>query len=322
MEKSTYLTTHPTNLYDFIHLSVMLLDLIPTYTDEKKGSLRDVWAKSIEELSRDQDQKKILSFLCKCGIIAIDEKDKKVHVGVPNEFVLLQVKKFFHKGLKKAISVSYNPQFTLDYHVYTPFQRPNNDLQIDMKKLLKIKLPKQEAKELKNNTSQSSKLASQFGIKISPHYTFNNFVTGAHNNFALSAAKAVAETPGKVYNPLFIYGSVGLGKTHLMHAIANHILQNSPDRNVLYLPATKLIDEIISAIRKNKLNNLMRVFDDIDVLLIDDVQFLADKDKTQEIFHNIFNEFHMKNKQVILTSDRPPKELNNIEARLKSRFAL
>jgi chromosomal replication initiator protein len=107
-----------------------------------------------------------------------------------------------------------------------------------------------------------------------------------------------------------------------MQSVGNAIMQNDPAKVVLYLPVGKLIDEIVSAIKANKLQNLIKKFDDVDALLIDDIQFLANKEKTQEIFHNIFNDFHMKKKQVILSSDRPPKELTNIEPRLKSRFGL
>ena len=139
---------------------------------------------------------------------------------------------------------------------------------------------------------------------------------------AFSAAKAVAEQPGSAYNPLFLYGNVGLGKTHLMQSIGNEIMERYPDKVVVYFPATKLIDEIISATRTNKLSNLYKKFEGVDVLMIDDIQFLAEKEKTQEIFHTIFNDFQSQKKQVILSSDRPPKELLHIEPRLKSRFAL
>jgi chromosomal replication initiator protein len=107
-----------------------------------------------------------------------------------------------------------------------------------------------------------------------------------------------------------------------MQAIGNEIMQTDPKKVVIYLPATKLVEEIVQALRQNKMSNLMRKFDEVDVLLIDDIQFLADKDKTQEVFHNIFNDFHMKKKQVIISSDRPPKELLHIEPRLKSRFSI
>lgn len=138
---------------------------------------------------------------------------------------------------------------------------------------------------------------------------------------AFAAAKSVAEKPGENYNPLFLYGNVGLGKTHLMQAVGNEIMQNYPEKVVIYLPTTKLIEEIVQALRSNKLEAFYKKMANIDVLLIDDIQFLAGKDKTQEIVHNLFNDFQMKKKQIILSSDRPPKELLHIEARLQSRFA-
>ncbi|HCB51955.1 TPA: hypothetical protein DEP21_05340 [Patescibacteria group bacterium] len=125
-----------------------------------------------------------------------------------------------------------------------------------------------------------------------------------------------------MYNPLFLYGNVGLGKTHLMQAIGNEIIHQHTEKVVVYLPATKLIDEIVSAVRSNKLPNLYKKFEEVDVLMIDDIQFLAEKEKTQEIFHTIFNDFQQQKKQIIISSDRPPKELIHIEPRLKSRFSL
>ena len=172
------------------------------------------------------------------------------------------------------------------------------------------------------NKTIKKELSNYFGILFDSKFTFDTFVVWATNNIAFSAAKAVVANPGQAYNPLFLYGSVGLGKTHLMQAIGNEVISKFSDKVVVYLPVTKLIDEIVTAIKGNKLSNVIKKFDEVDVLMIDDVQFLAGKDKTQEIFHNIFNDFQLKNKQIILSSDRPPKELVHIEPRLKSRFAL
>lgn len=274
----------------------------------------------IEHLSKQHDTKKILSFLAKCGIVSIDDAQKLVYLGVPNEFVLTQIKKFFAKDLQTAIEQMFNPHFKLQYSVYQDFQgNEQHPLQISMKQLQQ-ETKKADIKQL--DPSITSKLQDYFGILFDSKYQFHNVVVGSHNNLAFNAAKAIADKPGQIYNPFFMYGSVGLGKTHLMQAIGNHIIKQFPDKVVVYLPTSKLIDEIIESIKKNKLNTLLKKFDDVDVLLLDDVQFLADKDKTQEIFLNIFNEFHLKKKQIILSSDRPPIHLNNIEARLKSRFGL
>ncbi len=299
----------------------MLIDVVDQYDAEKKALFRGVLERTLLHLAQQQDQKKILSFLCKVGILDLDEHDKVVVFWVPNEFILTQVKKFFAKPLKEAINEVYNPHFSVKFVVYSKFASNNNDLLVDIKKLLNIKEIKKS--ELKSEKSIiKSELSEFFGILFDPKFTFDTFVVWATNNIAFSAAKAVAAKPGQSYNPLFLYGNVGLGKTHLMQAIGNDIIAKHPDKVVVYLPTSKLIDEIVTAIKANKLTNVLKKFDDVDVLLIDDVQFLADKDKTQEIFHNIFNDFQLHQKQIILSSDRPPKELVHIEPRLKSRFAL
>jgi chromosomal replication initiator protein len=295
----------------------MLLDLTENYTPEKKAYLTDLRTKVILHISTQHDHKKLITFLPKAGIINIEDLDKKVYLGFANEFALTQAKKLFNKSLKEAVHELYNPQFDIEYIIYPPFSN-GSALLIDLKKILNIK----DTPKSSEPTEIKSALSSYFGILFDPSFRFDNFIAGANNQFAFSAAKAVAENPGTAYNPLFIYGNVGLGKTHLMQAIGNEITSNDPKKTAIYLPATKLVEEIVQALRQNKMNTLMRKFDDVDALLIDDIQFLADKDKTQEVFHNIFNDFHMKKKQVIMSSDRPPKELLHIEPRLKSRFSL
>lgn len=298
----------------------MLIDVVQQYDTEKKKYLKDLREKVILQLSTQQDHKKIVTFLSKAWIINIEDIEKKVYIGFANDFMLSNAKKIFNKSLKEAIQTVYNPQYTVDYIVYPPFSN-GSDLLINLGDLLNIKAT---AKTQSDPISKSLKdeLYDYFGILFDPSFRFDNFIAWANNQFAFSAAKAVAENPWTAYNPLFIYWNVGLGKTHLMQAIWNEIIQNNPDKVIIYLPATKLVDEIVWALQHNKMTTLMRKFEDVDALLIDDIQFLAWKDKTQEIFHNIFNDFHLKKKQIIISSDRPPKELTEIEPRLKTRFAL
>lgn len=299
----------------------MLIDTISEYDSEKKQYLLDLWERTILAIANQFDHKKILAFLGKVGVIDIDEGKKEIVIGVSNDFILTQVRKNFSKALKEAVQSTYNSQFGIRFVVYPPFSNAQHELLTDLKKLLNIQEEKStKAPKLEKNLK--SQLGQYFWILFEPSYRFDTFVAGANNQFAFSATKAVAETPGTAYNPLFLYGNVGLGKTHLMQAVGNEIMQNFPEKVVIYLPATKLVEEIVQALRMNKMSNLMKKFDEVDVLLIDDIQFLADKDKTQEVFHNLFNDFHMKKKQVIISSDRPPKELLHIEPRLKSRFAL
>lgn len=156
---------------------------------------------------------------------------------------------------------------------------------------------------------------------LNPRFTFDNFVIGPSNRFAYAASLAVAESPAKAYNPLFIYGPVGLGKTHLMQAITHQIRIHHPGANISYLSSEKFTNELIDAIRHRSTNQFRQKYRNIDVLLIDDIHFIAGKESTQEEFFHTFNALHNNRKQIIISSDRPPKEIANLEERLVSRFA-
>lgn len=155
---------------------------------------------------------------------------------------------------------------------------------------------------------------------LNPKYTFETFVVGNNNRFAHAAALAVGNEPGKSYNPLFLYGGVGLGKTHLMHAIGNRILENNQKSNILYVTSEKFTNQLINAIKDNKTEIFRNKYRNIDVLLIDDIQFIAGKDRVQEEFFHTFNTLREDGKQIIISSDKPPRDIEFLEDRLKSRF--
>ncbi len=169
-------------------------------------------------------------------------------------------------------------------------------------------------------TTEQARFDWNTAAQLNPRYQFDGFVPGSGNQFALAAAMAVAERPSKAYNPLFLYGGVGMGKTHLLHAIGHEIKRRQPHAAVRYLSGEKFTNEMIDSVRFDKMTSFRDKFRTVDVLLIDDIQFLAGKEKTQAEFFHTFNALHEESKQIVLASDRPPKELGDIEDRLRSRF--
>lgn len=190
---------------------------------------------------------------------------------------------------------------------------------------IKFKIAEKEAEEIRRLDarleSRKQRLANK-GIYLNPKYTFENFVTGQSNQVAFASAKAVADSPGVTYNPFFIYGGVGLGKTHLLTAIGNHVADKKRDFNIIYVSSEQFTNEFVSAMRHQKAEEMKAKYRSLDILLLDDVQFFSGKNATQdELFHTI-NALYERQKQIVLTSDRPPKDIKDITDRLRSRFGM
>lgn len=184
----------------------------------------------------------------------------------------------------------------------------------------KAVVPKEDSKPSSVSVATAAERAN-----LNPKYTFDTFIVGSNNRFAHSAALAVAEEPGEIYNPLFLYGGAGLGKTHLMHSIAHYILEKNPDAKVLYTTSEAFTNELIESIRNGNSSSMSKFRDkyrNIDVLLIDDIQFIIGKESTQEEFFHTFNHLHSLRKHIIISSDKPPKDIETLEERLRSRFEM
>jgi chromosomal replication initiator protein len=233
-----------------------------------------------------------------------------VYLEVPNRFVLDWVKENYSKLIQKILSelsaVTYRLQFNVSDQSKDNFAKRMTAVENT------IKTP------VKSKTAIAKK--NPVYLNLNSKYTFEEFVSGSSNQFAYAAAMAVANNPATTYNPLFIYGGVGLGKTHLVNAIGNAILKKSPQMRICYYTSEKFMNELINSLRYNRMDEFRNKFRSMDVLLIDDIQFLAGKERTQEEFFHTFNALYDSHKQIIVTSDKFPKEIPGLEERLRSRF--
>ena len=232
-----------------------------------------------------------------------DDRDNVVSIIIPSNqshalnYINKNYKDFFRIIITEMIKQNYDVRFILE--------KDTSD--------------HNEGETSYNNVSISDNI-NYLSANLIPKYKFETFVVGSNNRFAQNASLAVAESPGQVYNPLFIYGGPGLGKTHLMHSIGHYILEHNPNMKVLYVTCETFTNEVIDSIRSGSVNEIRNKYRTVDVLMVDDVQFIIGKDQTQIEFFNTFNALHDIGKQIILSSDKPPKDLKGLDERLISRF--
>ncbi len=234
----------------------------------------------------------------------------------PNEFCAVWLKDNYKEILQDVLSHITSTKLTVEFEISADNTKKEA---ADKASALKIQLDK-SAKEESTISTRKSKSTDSVEKLFNPKNTFSTFVVGDNNSFAHAAALAVAQSPGRSYNPLFLYGGVGLGKTHLLHAIGHYALKENPKLKVSYLSSEKFTNKYIDAIQNNELAKFRRTYRKTDILLIDDIQFLAGKERIQEEFFHTFNALHEAHKQIVMTCDRPANEIKNLEHRLVSRF--
>ena len=238
----------------------------------------------------------------------IKEEGGTVYLSVPNEFVKDWLLNKFHKMILKTFRNFNESVRAVEYIISKEEHKNKNDDSVTVSK-------NAANRELPLNNFYIDKETN-----LNPKYTFDSFIVGSSNQLAHATAISVSKNLGTTYNPLFIYGGVGLGKTHLLQAIGNELLKNNPKCKVRYMTSEKFLGELINSIRNKTIDKFKEEYKKINLLIVDDIQFIAGKEKTQDIFFSTFNELYSKNKQIVLSSDRPPQTIPALEERLRSRF--
>ncbi len=277
-------------------------------------NLEEVWRLTLAEMSKNLSKPSSETWLRSAKALSI--KDQCLIIEVPNDFTKewfeTRYKELIISNLQKITSNNYDVSFVLSTSTVDENTSLSDSYDPSNNALISASSDERQASAQRSLDSTST--------TFNPRYTFDTFVVGTCNRLSHAASLAVAETPSRAYNPLFIYGGVGLGKTHLLHAIGQYIIHNHGLNRVMYFSSEKFTNEFINAIRDNKTVEFRSKYRNISVLLIDDIQFLAKKEQTQEEFFHTFNSLHENNRQIIISSDRPPKEIPTLEDRLRSRF--
>lgn len=273
--------------------------------DKKEGlaleNIADLWEKALSVIEKKISKPSFDTWLKSTKAYSL--KNDTFVISVPNEFARDWLEGHYIPLITTVLYDITGEELEIKFVI--PQQQDSDEPEL-------FPSPKKSADKLNDTRDYQSMLI--------PKYTFDTFVIGSGNRFAHAASLAVAEAPAKAYNPLFIYGGVGLGKTHLMHAIGHYVLEHNPKAKVVYLSSEKFTNEFINSIRDNKGGEFRNKYRNVDILLIDDIQFLAGKESTQEEFFHTFNALHEESKQIVISSDRPPKEIPTLEERLRSRF--
>ncbi|MBD3330025.1 chromosomal replication initiator protein DnaA [Candidatus Peregrinibacteria bacterium] len=285
---------------------------------------KDFWLNALKRLQPTIKKAHFITWFQNTSVI--DKKENKLIIGVPTSFAKDWIVNKYTVKIEQAVKELDPTVSEIEFEVCSRLSDKGSNEGVNVKKLL---VDSGDTKKVRKNR-KSNEITVTKGITkekiqsqlLNDRYQLDNFVIGVDNRLPHAAATAVSNTPGGIYNPFYIYGSVGLGKTHLVQAIGNEIIRNFPEMVVKYITAERFVTEVVEAIGKRHMHKFKEQYRNVDVFLIDDVQFFARKHSSQQEFFHTFNALYDNNKQIILTSDRPPSELDDLDDRLKSRFGM
>ena len=269
-----------------------------------------IWQAAQEELRFQLSKPSYETWLKNASLVGRDRNDFRI--GVPTKLAKDWLEDRYSAMIKETLSAIVSGDVTVAFEVISGSAESGNGARPARETAVAV---------AEEPVAEDEGPVLHEASQLNPKFQFQHFVVGNNSRFAHAACRAVAETPAKAYNPLFLYGGVGLGKTHLMHAIGHAVIEKHHKRKVAYVTSEKFMNEMITSIQEGRMNDFRTRYRTVDVLLVDDIQFLAGKDRTQEEFFHTFNALHELNRQIVISSDRPPKEIPTLEDRLRSRFS-
>lgn len=268
---------------------------------------KNLWNVASQEIEISVSKANFSTWFKNTGIAKMD--DDVVHLSVPNAFVKDWLCNKYHKLILKALRNNSPTIKAVEYVIHKEDAPPRQE-----------EAPTPDRGQMFSEQLKFNELYVSGEDNLNPKYTFDSFIVGPFNELAHAAAQAVIKNLGANYNPLFIYGSTGLGKTHLIQSVGNHLKKTSPGKKIIYITSERWCTELVDALQSNKVNQFKEKYAKYDLLIIDDIQFIAGKDKTQEELFHLFNRLYERNKQIVFSSDKPPKNIQGLEERLRSRF--
>ncbi|MDX9913473.1 MAG: chromosomal replication initiator protein DnaA [Candidatus Moranbacteria bacterium] len=273
----------------------------------------DLWKAVLGEIELSLSRPQFITWFKDTFILS--NENGKIVIGVPNGFSKEWLENKFNTNITKALKNFQENITEVSCAIYSPLEKPSRNIDGAGKNT-----QGEQTVDLKNTKTITPQINFFQNTHLNSRYTFDNFVIGENNELARAACYAVSQNPGTQYNPLFIYGDVGLGKTHLLQSIGNEILKNDSNKNIIYISSEGFTTELVNSIKNQTIDKFKNKYQQADLLIIDDIQFISGKEKTQDIFFHIFNSLYQLNKQIVISSDRPPSNIQILEDRLRSRF--